>query len=361
MVERFPQQSQLLTMCLLSISWKNTLPSSHLVQSSLVSRSGRRVSPWLRWSLMVHRSLADADWNLLTRTPAMQIMGYRSAFTVDGYFYPGANISTQYENGTIYAVPWLARYSSPGFTGPLETGGDFYNFVVLDLLPASYNESYNQWVNSSNNNDNQQSAQRTKRDTSAPANWNEVSSAYPTDTISAQDDLGLVSPGYVTGYFLEDISTAVVSIPSFDIYGDDDESFERAIVDFVNNATARNATKLVIDLQQNFGGYESLVFEAIRQLFPSISPPPTPSRVSSQLGEGISNVRDRVTDLVLAARCVHIPLATTLDRSRQHTSIRLTRTTKTTTTWWPTNGQSLIASASTPSKTSVLGKSFLVP
>lgn len=288
------------SMVLTSLSfWNNTPPSSHLVQLNHVSSKIEKLPSRLRRLLIFRSPVLDADWNLLTRTPAMQIMGYRSAFTVDGYFYPGENISTIYENGTEYNVPWLARYTSPGFTGPLETGGDFYNFVVLDLLPASYNESYAQYLNSSNSDDeSQQSARRVKRDTSAPENWHDTSSAYPTDTINSQADLRLVLPGYITGYFLEDISTAVVSIPSFDIYGDDDTSFERAIVDFVNNATARNATKLVIDLQQNFGGYESLAFEAIRQLFPSIYPPPTPSRVSEPTSRRVSVVCDVAANLL---------------------------------------------------------------
>lgn len=119
----------------------------------------------------------------------MQIMGYRSAFTADGYFYPGVTIETKYVNGSNYTTPWLARFQTAGFTGPLETGGDFYNFFVLDLLPASFNESYAQYVNSSNGNsssNSQQSASRVKRDTSNLPNWDDmgVTSAYPNNPIS---------------------------------------------------------------------------------------------------------------------------------------------------------------------------------
>lgn len=255
-----------------------------------------------------------ADWNQLMRNPAMQIMGYRSVFSAYSTFYPGDMLETIYQNGTNYTVPWLALYDTTGFTGPLETGGDFYNFFVLNLLPAAYNESYYQYINSSAN-ANQQTARLAKRDTSIQTNWHDVSSAYPENTITHQDDLGLETAGYVTGYFLGDLSTAVVSIPSFDIYGEDETSFERAIIDFVNNATALNASKLIIDLQQNQGGQLSLVFEAVRQLFPSVSPPPTPSRVSQPNGRCTTHVKVNFANLhPFTSRCDHMLLGTILAR-----------------------------------------------
>lgn len=82
---------------------------------------------------------------------------------------------------------------------------------------------------------------------------------YPNDTLVRQEDLG--RDGSVTGYFFDDISTAVLSIPSF---RSDIENFSNAIKYFVGNATAKEAKKVIIDLQQNQGGQVALALDAYR-------------------------------------------------------------------------------------------------
>ena len=81
---------------------------------------------------------------------------------------------------------------------------------------------------------------------------------------------------------LEDVKTAVVSIPSFIEYGDGIGTFSTAIADFINNATApgREARKIIIDLQQNSGGTVALAFDVYRYFFPR-SPPFAGSRMRS--------------------------------------------------------------------------------
>lgn len=72
-----------------------------------------------------------ADWNSLMYSPALDIQGYYSIFSGFGSFYPGETISFKLENGTqVGPENFIAVYNSPGPTGPLETGGDFYNFFV---------------------------------------------------------------------------------------------------------------------------------------------------------------------------------------------------------------------------------------
>jgi C-terminal processing protease CtpA/Prc len=82
---------------------------------------------------------------------------------------------------------------------------------------------------------------------------------YPDSTLVQQEDLG--SDGSVTGYFFEDISTAVLSIPSF---SSDIETFSDTIKYFVGNATDKHAKKVIIDLQQNKGGQAALALDAYR-------------------------------------------------------------------------------------------------
>jgi len=68
----------------------------------------------------------------------------------------------------------------------------------------------------------------------------------------------------VTGYFFEDISTAVLSIPNF---SSDIDTFSSAIKYFVGNATDKHAKKIIIDLQQNQGGQAALALDAFRYVW----------------------------------------------------------------------------------------------
>ena len=62
---------------------------------------------------------------------ALDIQAYFDVFSGGATFYPGDTITFVLENGTSITDNFLAVYNSPGPTGPLETGGDFYNFFVL--------------------------------------------------------------------------------------------------------------------------------------------------------------------------------------------------------------------------------------
>ncbi|KAK4895057.1 hypothetical protein LTR27_006924 [Elasticomyces elasticus] len=81
-----------------------------------------------------------ADWNQLFVTPAQLITGSANAFSGGATFYPGDEMILKFgDNRPAQNYSWLAFYNSPGYTGPLATGGDFYNFFVLNLAPANYN------------------------------------------------------------------------------------------------------------------------------------------------------------------------------------------------------------------------------
>lgn len=88
-----------------------------------------------------------------------------------------------------------------------------------------------------------------------------------------QDELGQYSSGFVTGYMLESIDTAVLSIPSFVQYGKGIDTFSTAIGDFIAKAQESGAKKVIIDLQQNTGGQVSLALDVFRWFFPE---PPEP-------------------------------------------------------------------------------------
>lgn len=74
------------------------------------------------------------------------------------------------------------------------------------------------------------------------------------------------------GYFLNSSSTSVLSIPSFDVDGDAVSSFQQAISQFINQTREAGLKKVVIDLQQNYGGQSLLAIDTFKQFFPNIDP-----------------------------------------------------------------------------------------
>jgi len=212
----------------------------------------------------------NADWNQLMSSSALNITNALSIF--EGYtsFYPGENLTFAFENGTEITEPWLAIYNSPGDTGPLETGGDFYNFFVLGFYPASYDP-----YATATSSDSAPSATSTDSSTSSsatatptPTSWPDL--AYPQDPDVVQPDLG--ASGVLTGYFLHDISVAVLSIPSFSAYDTAVEDFSNTVTEFLQKAKRAGLTKVLIDLQQNSGGDTLLAYDTFKQFFPTIEP-----------------------------------------------------------------------------------------
>lgn len=215
-------------------------------------------------------------------SPALDIQSFYSVF--EGYttFYPGENITLKFENGTrLGPEPWVAIYNSQGETGPLATGGDFYNFFVLGLYPASFAEddldteetgsaeAVTEESSTGESPTNTTTATTTASSvgsstsaTATPSSWNNA--AYPEFPDVAQTDLGV--SGVLTGYFLDDISTAVLSIPSFLAFGDAVVSFSDTIGEFLKRSKKTGMKKVLIDVQQNAGGVNLLAVDAFKQV-----------------------------------------------------------------------------------------------
>ena len=152
-----------------------------------------------------------ADWNALMDSPAQDIQASLSTFQT-ATFYPGDGLNFTLKNGTLLDTPWLAIYNGIDDTGPLTTGGDFYNFFVLGLLPANF-EAGDQWWpelpeddGSQNGNSSGENIGRVcSRGKPALENWcSDSYGAYPNNLIVAQPGLEIISGGVVTGYLLED-------------------------------------------------------------------------------------------------------------------------------------------------------------
>ena len=210
-----------------------------------------------------------ADWNQLMSSPALTIQNSQSIFNGYTTFYPGENITFTFENGTRQELPWLALYNGPGPTGPLATGGDFYNFFVLGLYPASFQPD-DPTSNSSLVPSASSTAASLPTAISTLTSWPDP--AYPRNPDVVQPDLGL--SGVLTGYFFNESSTAVLSIPSFDVVGDAAANFSLTVTEFLVRSRDAGLKRVIIDLQQNAGGETLLAFDTFKQVgaFPPIPP-----------------------------------------------------------------------------------------
>ena len=224
-----------------------------------------------------------ADWNQLFYTPALSTQGLGGIWDSGVRFYPGDEIALVMENGTDYLDYWLALWKEPYETGPLTTGGDFYNYFVLNFLPASYVPSGNFY---------NPAYAPAPADTSGPTvarpseqSWRNVSyGAYPDPNVR-QEGLAVVSDGIVSGYLLPDVNAAVLSIPSFTQYSDSIGTFSGAVSNFISNTTEAGLNRIVIDLQQNTGGTLELAFSTFKRFFPNVAPFAGSRRRNHHLGD----------------------------------------------------------------------------
>ena len=205
---------------------------------------------------------------------ASSIQNQMSIFDAEITFYPGENITIVLENGTqLGPKPWNAFYYSAGSAAPLVTPSDFYNFFVLGLSPNSSND----FSNASQSIPATPSSPLTSAlyaATSASSTaltspqWPD--SAYPQypDVWQAESEDSAIP----NGYFLHNIATAVLSIPSFSVSSKAAQSFSNTIGDFVSQSKRARMDKVLIDLQGNLGGETFLAIDAFKHVGPTLHP-----------------------------------------------------------------------------------------
>ncbi|KAF2677117.1 hypothetical protein K458DRAFT_320524, partial [Lentithecium fluviatile CBS 122367] len=229
-----------------------------------------------------------ADWNALMESPASNIQGSINTFQ-QAIFYPGDELIFTFANYSILEARWWAVYRHQSKTGPLSTAGDFFNYFVLGLVPAGFDPEHpTQWWSqqdafngTSEWDDGDLDPLQEWQCDNLTQNWcKESLGAYPDDPIVVQADLKINGSGIVTGYFLDDIKTGILSIPSFVQFGDNTPKFHLAVKEFIGNATERSTEHIIIDLQQNDGGDVLLALTTFSQFFSGIKPY-TGSRIRS--------------------------------------------------------------------------------
>ena len=219
-------------------------------------------------------------------SPAADVQGIHSAFDGLAIFYPGENITFEFENGTIQALPWLAFLSDSSYYAQpaISSGQDLYDFFVLGVETSTTtdsdtsNSTTSDIINStatatpSDTNTASSTAASSVEDFSSatasadatPSSWEY--SPYPSNPVVAQPDLGYLSGGVVSGYFLNDGVTAVLSIPSFAVTSEAVLSFSTTIAEFIEQSKAAGLTRVIIDLQRNSGGSALLATDAFKQV-----------------------------------------------------------------------------------------------
>ncbi|KAH4891136.1 hypothetical protein HBI17_183340 [Parastagonospora nodorum] len=235
-----------------------------------------------------------ADWNSVVTSPAQDIQGYLSVFQRLP-LYPGDELSFTFENETSLDTIWLAMYAETALTGPLTTPGDFYNYFVLGLVPAGFdpdNSTSPPWWPAEydvpvEDNEDAPAAEpgfNCSSSTELIVNWCSATNgqvrAYPSDPVVVQNDFSIAGAGAMSGYIFDDVSTGILSIPSFYQDGLSVKYFFNAIDEFIGNATVRDTKRVVIDLQRNSGGLVLLAMTTFQQFFPTL-PPYTGSRIRS--------------------------------------------------------------------------------
>ncbi|KAI4620314.1 hypothetical protein J4E80_004840 [Alternaria sp. BMP 0032] len=230
-----------------------------------------------------------ADWNAIMNSPVLNIQGIPSTFQ-SARLYPGNGVFSDalnftLQNTTVVETVWWAICIGCEDTGPLTTGGDFYNYFVLGFLPDSYSEGEQWWpaiedevappADQSDGAFNFTAALESycNEGASSSQNWCMNSfGAYPNNPMTVQADLSVVGGGIVSSYMLDVTSTAILSIPSFYQNGIDTSNFRQAIRDFIGNASQSQASRVIIDLQQNSGGLVFLAYDTFKQFFPNLQP-----------------------------------------------------------------------------------------
>ncbi|KAL8825601.1 MAG: hypothetical protein Q9170_007732 [Blastenia crenularia] len=189
-----------------------------------------------------------------------------------------------FENGTEpLTLPWLATYTIADDTPLITSGNDYYQIFVLGQAPdASPVATFTPLPTATALGTSLAFATAEPTGTAslgdqAAATTSAVPQAtsweyfpYPPNPITVQPNLG--DGGVVTGYFLNDNVTAVLSIPNFDINSESIVSFSTSVGEFIRDSKIARRDRIIIDLQRNGGSGDLLAVDTFKQFFPSVDP-----------------------------------------------------------------------------------------
>ncbi|KHN96542.1 pyridine nucleotide-disulfide oxidoreductase family protein [Metarhizium album ARSEF 1941] len=182
----------------------------------------------------------DASYNTMFWSKATAANGGVGNFISGGrsaLFYHGDSTSLTFANGTTVEIENKAAVVGD-MTGVMDGPSMYKKFCTP--LPLKPNMA------------------------SVSAIANATVPGYPKPVIASSD--GVVSGYYLSGAGLDDV--AVLYLMSFEPKSP--AEFQAVVSDFLREAKAAGKTKLIVDLQNNGGGYILLGYDFFRQLFPSV-------------------------------------------------------------------------------------------
>ena len=196
-------------------------------------------------------------------SPAADIQGLVNAFEGSSPFYPGDVFGLVFKNGTgMGGWQWLAVLNDPNDLFPIANATEFYsNFVVNSDSGSSTPSTKVKAKRDPQAATTTQASTAAVTTSAAPTAW--PNTAYPQNPVVVQPNLG--DGGVLTGYFI-DKSIAVLSIPDFDVYGDDVKTFSSTVGQFLRESKSSGVQRIVIDLQQNYGGNRLLATDTFKQV-----------------------------------------------------------------------------------------------
>ena len=197
--------------------------------------------------------------------PAGDVQGLVNTYTGSSPYYPGDVFGIVFENGTGSGDwSWLAVLNDPNDIYPISNGSDFYNYFVVDDDFISSQPSKTKSRKAKRDSGSSITTQApTSSATGEPIPWENL--AYPANPIVSQPDLG--TGGVITGYILDnDPTIGVLSIPSFNMYQANVADFSASVGQFIQKAKGAGVSKVVIDLQQNYGGLKLLATDVFKQV-----------------------------------------------------------------------------------------------
>lgn len=227
------------------------------------------------------------DWNQLMSNPANDIQGILSPWEGNTPFWPGNDVTFAFENGTEpLQLPWVATYTVPDDTPPITSGEDLYQLFVLGNFPdteAPSDESSSSNTTTASNSSalatsgiastvtasaDPSAAPTALATATTPEDEPQVTGwdyfPYPPNPVTVQPNLG--DGGVVTGYFLNDGVTAVLSIPSFDVNSEAILTFSDSVGEFLRKSKEAGKERMIIDLQRNGGGGNLLATDLFKQV-----------------------------------------------------------------------------------------------
>ena len=233
----------------------------------------------------------QADWNDLMASAAQSIQGnVFTAFQGETPFYNGEEIDFAFENDTKTGpLPFVAVYmDDPSSKPEIKSGKDMYTYYVLGnnveadkVIAASSTATATTPppTVAVTPTAGPETTPTDLPDQSTPAqplvspnaeSWS--AGAYPVNPLISQPYLGEDGGGVITGYIINGTKIGVLSIPSFSMFGDSVTEFSTTVDQFIQLAKKLGVTKIVIDVQQNYGGQALLATDTFRHFFPNKEP-----------------------------------------------------------------------------------------